>query len=365
MTQGIEPAGPLPLAYRHTDDIVADARLIVEVAQQGAYRAVNTALVQRNWLLGRRIAEEELAGEARAAYGTDTVGRLAGALTEEYGKGFSSRALYQCLAFYRAFPGILQTPSAESRPMLTWSHYVELLRVDDSAARAWYEREAASGGWSVRTLARNISTQYYHRLLASQGAEPARRDEARDAGGYRADKLEFIKNPVIAEFLNLPSDPSLRESDLEAAILSNLQQFLLEMGKGYAFMARQQHIRTDAGDYFIDLVFYNVILKCYVLIDLKVGQISHQDVGQMDMYVRMYDELRRQPDDNPTLGIVLCSETSADIARYSILNGSEQLFASKYKLYLPTEEELRAEIEAQAELWRQQHAGTEERGEKA
>ena len=203
--------------------------------------------------------------------------------------------------------------------------------------------------WSVRTLSRNISTQYYERHF-HQPVLPAEKSDAKIPA-----KEEILKSPLIAEFLGFKADESLSEQELEASIITHLRDFLMELGRGFAFVARQQHIRTDAEDYFIDLVLYNVVLKCYVLIDLKVGKITHQDVGQMDMYVRMYDELKRTEGDNPTIGIVLCSETDADIARYSILKGNEQIFATKYKLYLPTEEQLRREIERQKELFLLQH----------
>ena len=205
--------------------------------------------------------------------------------------------------------------------------------------------------WAVRTLQRNIDSQYYYRLLSSQNMDSVRAEMKQITSDYQQDKLEYLKNPMVAEFLGLSSNIDMTETQLESAILSNLQKFLMELGKGYAFVARQQHIHTEKQDYYIDLVFYNYILKCFVLIDLKTGKITHQDVGQMDMYIRMYDELKRSEDDNPTLGIVLCSETDEDIARYSVMHGNEQLFASKYKLYLPTEEELRAEIEAQKAIF--------------
>lgn len=221
------------------------------------------------------------------------------------------------------------------------------MQVIDDKARAWYEKEAAKQTWSVRTLQRNISSQYYYRLLQTQKKDLVENEMKKLTAEYQSDKLEFIKNPVIAEFLGLASNTDFTESDLEKRILSNLQKFLMELGKGYAFVARQQHIHTEKQDYFIDLVFYNYILKCFVLIDLKTQKITHQDVGQMDMYIRMYDELKRSDGDNPTIGIVLCTDTDEDIAKYSVLHGNEQLFASKYKLYLPTEEELRAEIETQ------------------
>lgn len=224
-------------------------------------------------------------------------------------------------------------------------------RRTDSAARSWYEKEAYEQTWSVRTLQRNINTQYYYRILQSQHKDLVEQEMLEKTSDFQNDKLEFVKNPVIAEFLGLSSNTDFTETDLETSIISNIQKFLMEMGKGYAFVARQQHIKTEKEDYFIDLVFYNYILKCFVLIDLKTNKITHQDVGQMDMYIRMYDELKKGADDNPTLGIVLCTETDEDIARYSVLHGNEQLFASKYKLYLPTEEELRKEIEIQKTMF--------------
>ena len=232
---------------------------------------------------------------------------------------------------------------------LKWSHILTVLRVDDETARRWYLENASREMWSVRTLSRNISTQYYERHF-HQPVLPAEKSDAKIPA-----KEEILKSPLIAEFLGFKADESFSEQELESSIITHLRDFLMELGRGFAFVARQQHIRTDAEDYFIDLVFYNVVLKCYVLIDLKVGKITHQDVGQMDMYVRMYDELKRTEGDNPTIGIVLCSETDADIARYSILKGNEQIFATKYKLYLPTEEQLRREIERQKELFLLQH----------
>jgi predicted nuclease of restriction endonuclease-like (RecB) superfamily len=252
------------------------------------------------------------------------------------------------------FPEIVHAASGQSHVLLTWTHYRELLRVQSDEARAWYEREAASQGWSVKQLSRNISSQYCERMLSS-GVEPSQSEALASGATERAERLAFVKSPMVMEFLGLPADPHIHESDLESAILDNLQQFLLELGKGYAFVARQQHIRTEWDDFYIDLVFYNYILRCFVLIDLKASRITHQDVGQMDMYVRMYDEFRRNEGDSPTLGIVLCAETDEDIARYSVMRGSEQLFMSKYKLYLPDEEELRAEIEAQKRVFLAQH----------
>ena len=342
-----------------TDDILKDMCGIIESSQKAAYQAVNTALVQRNWLIGYRIAEEELQGENRAEYGASVIKKLAKELTAEYGKGFTKTNLYHFYSFYKAYPEIFH--SASGKLLLSWTHYRTLLHVNDKKARDWYEKEALEQTWSVQTLQRNISSQYYYRMLQTQKPDLVENEMKELTSKYQNDKLEFIKNPVVAEFLGLSSNTDFTESDLETSILSNLQKFLMELGKGYAFVARQQHIHTEKKDYFIDLVFYNYILKCFVLIDLKTDKITHQDVGQMDMYIRMYDELKRSEGDNPTIGIVLCSDTDEDIARYSILHGNEQLFASKYKLYLPTDEELRAEIETQKAMFYLQQKENEDK----
>ena len=334
-----------------TDDILKDMCGIIESSQKAAYQAVNIALVRRNWLLGYRIASEEMRGKERAKYGAEIIKKLAKELSAEYGKGFTKSNLYSFYAFYKTYPEIFQTASGKSQKLLSWSHYAVLLQVDNEKARAWYEKEAMEQTWSVRTLQRNVSSQYYYRMLQTQKREIVEEEMKELTAEYQSDKLEFIKNPMIAEFLGLASNTDFTESDFEKSILSNLQKFLMELGKGYAFVARQQHIHTEKQDYFIDLVFYNYILKCFVLIDLKTQKITHQDVGQMDMYIRMYDELKRSDGDNPTIGIVLCADTDEDIARYSVLHGNEQLFASKYKLYLPTEEELRKEIETQKAMF--------------
>ncbi len=334
--------------YQDTDNVVEDVCSIIDSAQSYAYQAVNIALVKRNWLIGYRIAKEELKGLKRAEYGEEVIKYLAKNLTEKYGKGFEQRNLYYFLQFYKKFNKILHTVSAKSKGLLSWSHYRVLLQVEDKEARDWYESEAYNETWSVRTLQRNVSSQYYYRLLSSKSLSNKRKEK--DNNEYNQ-KLEFIKNPVIAEFLGFSLDNKYTENELETCIINNLQKFLMELGKGYAFVGRQVHIHTEKEEYYIDLVFYNYILKCFVLIDLKTSKIRHQDIGQMDMYVRMYDELKRNKDDNPTLGIVLCADTDEDIAKYSILKENEQLFATKYKLYLPSEEELRKEIENQKLLF--------------
>ena len=344
------------IPYTKTNDIFSDAKQIVQTARTRAYKAADTSLVMQNWLLGKRIAEEVLAGEDRAKYGAAVIKSLSTKLTAEFGKGFTQNNLYYCKQFYETFPEIFHAARGKSYLFsLSWTHFRILLQVDDPKAREWYLEESVSQSWGYRTLQRNISTQYYHRLLASNDKSVVEKEMQEKTADLQNDKLEFIKNPVIAEFLGLTPNSDFSETELESAIITNLQKFLMELGKGYAFVARQQHIHTEKKDYFIDLVFYNYILKCFVLIDLKIGTVTHQDVGQMDMYVRMYDERKKSEDDNPTIGIILCSDTDEDIARYSMLKGNEQLFATKYKTYLPTQEELRAEIEKQKELFWLQH----------
>ena len=338
-----------------------DACTIIEDARQYAYRAVNISLTIRNWLLGERIAKDELDGAERAEYGKGIIKVLATELSAKYGKGLDFSSLYQYIRFYRLFPEILDAVSPKietlvsARPqLLPWTHYRELIRVENAEARKWYEQEALREMWSTRTLHRNIGSQYYFRLLQSAHKDKVTDEMHMLTADMQHDKLEFIKNPVVAEFLGLQPNSDFTETELESSIINHLQKFIMEMGKGFAFVARQQHIRTDMGDFYIDLVFYNYILKCFFLIDLKTGQIAHQDVGQMDMYVRMFDHLKRTEGDNPTIGLLLCEDTSSDIARYSVLHGSEQLFQVKYMPYLPTEEELRREIEMQKEIFRQQ-----------
>ena len=342
------------LTYIKSPSLFADASTIIETAKNAAYRSVNIVLVRRNWLLGKRIAEEQIGEQTRdELYGKSIIQNLANELTATYGSGFDFSSLYKYVRFYQCFPNILDTANPKSF-LLDWSHYRVLLQVEDETARTWYEKEAAKEVWSVKTLQRNISSQYYYRILQSSQPKLVE-EEMREITKPLQQKDEFIKSPVVAEFLGLTQNTDFTESTLEKAIITNLQKFLMELGKGYAFVARQQHIKTEKEDYYIDLVFYNYILKCFVLIDLKTAKVTHQDVGQMDMYVRMYDELKKGKDDNPTIGIVLCADTDEDIARYSVLKGNEQLYASKYKLYLPSEEELRREIEKQKEIYQLQH----------
>ena len=383
--------------------LLNDACNIIEQAQKMAYNVVNETLIKRNWLLGMRIQKEILNGQ-RAEYGELIVKTLAKSLTMQYGEGFTKTNLYNYIGFFQKWPDffhavsgisegdknifhavsgkseivptstgqsedfeivnamssqssvadIMQSLAAKYPIMLSWTHYRIILQENSKDARDWYEREATKEMWSTRTLQRNISSQYYHRMLMSQHKELVH-EEMIEKTSPLQDKLEFIKNPVIAEFLGFPQEATFTESELETSIINNLQKFIMELGKGYAFVARQQHIHTEKEDYYIDLVFYNYLLKSFVLIDLKTTKVTHQDVGQMDMYVRMYDELKRGENDNPTIGILICADTDEDIARYSVLYDSDQLFAAKYKTYMPTDEELRAEIEAQKNIYYLQH----------
>ena len=334
------------------DVLYSRASSVIEQARETAYRQINEALVKRNWELGKLIAEEELNGQDRAIYGASIIKGLSKRLTVTYGKGFTKTNLYSFTNFYQMFPKIFHTACGKSPILLSWSHYRTLIQELNADARAWYEQEAMQQNWGVRTLQRNVSSQYYYRIVASQRKGLVEKEMLElTVSLQNPDPTEFIKNPVIGEFLGFTADSAYRESELEQAIIDNLEKFLLEMGKGFAFVARQQHIHTEKKDYFIDLVFYNYILKCFVLIDLKTSAIEHQDVGQMDMYVRMYDEWQRGKDDNPTIGILLCDDTDEDIARYSVLHDNDHLFMAKYMLYLPSPEQLRAEIERQKTIF--------------
>lgn len=331
--------------------LIADIREITHRYRAKAAIQLNSTIVEERWEIGKRIVEEEQNGEIRAQYGTNLLKELSIRLSFELGKGYSSRSLAYYRQLYLYFPDmkILQTRLQN----LTWSHVQAILGEKNENARWWYLNEAAQQMWSVSTLERNVGSQYYHRLLSSSDKNAVVTEMERLTAGGNAviTPEQYIKSPVVTEFLGLRKDDTYTESDLESALITHLQQFLMELGKGYAFVERQQHIVIDVGDYYIDLVFYNYLLKCFVLIDLKTTKISHQDVGQMDMYVRMYDDLKRTQGDNPTIGILLCAETSEDIAKYSMLNGSKQLFASKYLTCLPSEEELRTEIETQKRIF--------------
>lgn len=304
-----------------------------------AYQSVNSVMVEAYWLIGKRIVEEEQNGKERAEYGEALLKNLSVALTKEFGKGFSSSNLRNFRQFYLTYsdPEICYTLCSK----LTWSHNRLIMRIDSNAARNYYLKEASEQNWSVRVLERHINTFYYERLLSTQNKE----ETVQYSTGENNDLArDFIKDPYVFEFLNIPEPISASENDIEAALIGNLQEFLLELGKGFSFIGRQFRISTETSHFYIDLVFYNYILKCFVLFDLKIAKLTHQDAGQMDMYIRMFDDLKKQPEDNPTIGIILCTEKDETVVKYSILNEHKQLFATKYLPYLPTEEELTAEI---------------------
>ena len=316
--------------------VIDDVKGIISSGMESAYNATSRAMVLTYWNVGRRIVEQEQNGNQRAEYGAAMMDALAAELTKEYGKSYSKRNLQYFRKFYQCFPDVEIVNSCVHN--LTWTHFRSLLRVSDEDARVWY-----------------ISTQYYYRLLQAPKKEAVIAEMKRKNAQLPKTQFELVKSPVVAEFLGFKNADSYLESDLESAILSHIRDFLMEMGRGFAFVARQQHIVTETEDYFIDLVFYNIELKCYVLVDLKMGKITHQDVGQIDMYVRMYDDLKRTAGDNPTIGILLCSETDEDIARYSVLHDNNRLFMSKYLTYLPTKEQLKQEIERQKAVFYMQH----------
>ena len=326
---------------------------VLRAARANAYRAINFAMAEAYWNVGRMIVEEEQQGKERAEYGAALLKNLSIRLTGEFGAGFDERELRRMRQFYLSSPirGAL-------RPELAWTHYRLLLRVEKPDARAWYLKEAADQNWSTRALERQINSLYYERLLLSRDHAPVIEEVQSKTAPLAPTPKDFIKDPYVLEFLGIPDAHKFREADLEQAIIGKLQAFMLELGKGFAFVARQRRISTETKDFFIDLVFYNYILKCFVLVDLKTGELTHQDIGQMDMYVRLFEDTVKGADDNPTVGLVLCTERDHTVVKYSVLSESKQLFASKYRLYLPSEEELRAEIERERGLAvREQEAG--------
>ena len=332
--------------------LVDDVKQIVERGLSEAYRSVNTVSIVTYWNVGKRIVEEEQHGSSRAEYGKQVLKDLAQVLVPLYGSSYSERNLYSMRQFFLYFNDLEILNSRVQN--LSWTHYRMLLRVPDENARYWYLREASQEMWSVRTLSRNIGSQYYYRLLHSPKKDKVIAEMQELTRPLQQGKDEIVKNPVVAEFLGL-ENTDYSESDLEQAIINHLQKFIMEMGRGFALVGRQKRIVTETADYYIDLVFYNYDLQCFFLIDLKTTTITHQDVGQMDMYVRMFDEMNKNRIHNPTIGIILCAETNKDIAKYSILNDNKQLFAAKYLTYLPSEEVLRREIEQQKEIFYLQH----------
>ncbi|MFA5779762.1 MAG: PDDEXK nuclease domain-containing protein [Elusimicrobiota bacterium] len=345
-------------------------REILESARSNSYRAVNFAMVLAYWNIGRIIVEEEQKGKNKADYGTYLIKELSNRLRKEYGEGFNETNLKYFRQFYVAFPishavrdqshiakkghavgdffSVLLNKNLSSK--LTWTHYRLLLKAGNSSAREFYINECIEGNWSTRQLERQINSFYYERLLASKNKKAVVKEALKTADKLKTTPNDVIKDPYVLEFLGLKENKKYLELNIEKAIIDKLQEFLLELGKGFCFVARQQRISTESQHFYIDLVFYNYILKCFVLIDLKVGKLTHQDIGQMDMYVRLYEDKIKPEGHNPTIGIILCAEKDETVVKYSVLKENKRLFASKYKLYLPTEAELKKELEKERNL---------------
>lgn len=354
-----------------------EIRSVLEQARASAYRAVNFAMVQAYWQVGRLIVEHEQKGKSRAGYGEAVLEDLSRRLGAEFGRGFDPSNLRYMRLFFQRFTnrdaashtlpaqGIRDAVRHKStvtdnpeglRPELSWTHYRLLLGVENVAAREWYMHEAADQHWSTRALDRQISVLYYDRLLASHKKTPVRKKASAKLG--KVEPEQFIRDPYVLEFLDLKDYPALRESKVEQAIIDNLQAFLLELGKGFSFVARQKRMRFEDEDFYVDLVFYNYILKCFVLIDLKIGKLTHQDIGQMDSYVRMFEAHAKPAGDNPTIGLILCSKKNEAVAKYSVLSDGRKIFAAKYLDYLPTEEQLQRELERERRLLEKTEMGT-------
>ena len=334
----IEELTSLPTSNNINEDI----RSILAEARRITARAVNTAMVTAYWLIGKRIVLEEQKGQDRANYGEKLLKNLSKELTAEFGNGFSYANLYNMRLFYQTY-----TDTEKFYTLcinLSWSHNRLIMRVSDANAREWYLREAASANWSVRELERNINSFYYQRHLESGSVKSENATQC-VANSDVLNPRQLMKDPYVLEFVGLPQSPEHSEHELEEALITHLQEFMLELGKGFSFVKRQYRISTETSHFYIDLVFYNYILKCFFLVDLKADKLTHQDVGQMDMYVRMFDDIKRGEGDNPTIGLLLCAERDETVVKYSVLNDSQQIFASKYLPYLPTEEELKREIE--------------------
>ena len=317
-----------------------DIKSILQTARDNAYKSVNFIMVEAYWNIGKKIVEVEQNGETKAKYGSKLISELSKQLTVDFGSGFSARNIRNMRQLYNCFP-IWQTVSAK----LSWSHYLLILKIEDEKAKDYYIQETIASNWSVRALERQINSLYYERLISSQEKQLVIQEAKENTKNLQLTAKDIIKDPYVLEFLDLKDNKSFRENELESALLEKIQEFLLELGRGFAFVSRQKRIKTQTSDFYIDLVFYNYLLKCFVLVDLKIGKLTHQDIGQIDMYVNMYDDLEKNESDNPTIGIILCTDKDETIVKYSHINSKDNLFVSKYQLYLPSEEELRREIE--------------------
>lgn len=326
-------------SLHHQTALYDKVATIISESRHRVHHKVNSELVQTYWSIGKLIVEDEQNGASRAEYGTQVLRSLGVHLSERFGAGFDSSNLRRFRQFFLAFP-ICDTVCHK----LSWSHYRLLIRVKNESARQWYMKEAVACSWSVRALERQIGTNFYERLLASNDKQ-AVQQEADEKIAEFLSPADIIRDPYILEFLGLPGSGRFLEADFEQALMDHLQSFLLELGRGFAFVSRQERISTETKDFYIDLVFYNFRLKCFVLIDIKRGELTHQDIGQMDMYVRMYDELRKDDSDKPTVGLILCTGADESVVHFSVMEENKQLFASEYSVVLPNEAELRAELE--------------------
>lgn len=330
----------IEISEKENNDFYQDIKIILQIARDNAYKSVNFIMVEAYWNIGKKIVEVEQNGETKAKYGSKLISELSKQLTVDFGSGFSARNIRNMRQFYNCFP-IWQTVSAK----LSWSHYLLILKIENEKARYYYIQETIASNWSVRALERQINSLYYERLISSQEKQPVIQEAKENTKNLQITAKDIIKDPYVLEFLDLKDNKSFRENELESALLEKIQEFLLELGRGFAFVSRQKRIKTQTSDFYIDLVFYNYLLKCFVLVDLKIGKLTHQDIGQIDMYVNMYDDLEKNESDNPTIGIILCTDKDETIVKYSHINSKDNLFVSKYQLYLPSEEEFKREIE--------------------
>jgi predicted nuclease of restriction endonuclease-like (RecB) superfamily len=317
-----------------------DIKSILQTARDNAYKSVNFIMVEAYWNIGKKIVEVEQNGETKAKYGSNLISELSKQLTVDFGKGFNTTNLKMMRQFYLIFPN-----RHTLCDQLSWSHYRLIMRIENEKARDYYIQETIASNWSVRALERQINSLYYERIISSQEKQPVIQEAKENTKNLQLTAKDIIKDPYVLEFLDLKDNKSFRENELESALLEKIQEFLLELGRGFAFVSRQKRIKTQTSDFYIDLVFYNYLLKCFVLVDLKIGKLTHQDIGQIDMYVNMYDDLEKNESDNPTIGIILCTDKDETIVKYSHINSKDNLFVSKYQLYLPSEEELKREIE--------------------
>ncbi len=322
------------------ETLYSSVKQIIENTRISVYRSVNFEMVQAYWHIGRLVIEEEQSGKERGGYGEEVIKQLSERLTKSYGKGFNERNLWYMKRFYQTWPKVNAL-----RSELSWTHYRLLLKVEREEAVKFYLEEAIEGRWSTRTLERQINSLYYERIIMTRTkGRPLVKAEA-ESTKEEMQASDIIKDPYVLEFLNLKSNTDFYEKELEQAIIDKLQEFLLELGKGFSFVARQYRLSAGTGtNFYADLVFYNYILKCFLVIDLKTEELTHQDIGQMDMYVRYFEDQVRRADDNPTIGLILCTKKNKTVVKYSLLNDSKQIFASKYKTYLPTEKQLKEEI---------------------